>query len=465
MKTKLSNNSLQQRRNFLKKLSLGVGSASLLAMQGKLQLMQSAIAASSNYDFNDHKSLVCVFLYGGNYSFNMLVPYEQAAYQQYAESRNDMALNRDSLLALKGNDYAFHASMPELKALYNADKLGVVANVGALIEPVTKLAYENKTARLPANLFSHSHQQEFWETGATAKNSVHPPGWGGRMMDMLASANTNSEKAALFSVAGNSIWQRGLNPLDFVLNADTGVTKLRAFEKNNWPIWRDGRIAAWDNIKEMQSPYLLSQQLTETFKQKEERISGIADDIASAPEIITSFAADKLSKQLKVVAKMIAIRENLGMKRQIFFVGISGWDNHGNQLEDHATRLSELDAALSSFYKSTVELNVADSVTAFTASEFGRTYSINGDGTDHAWSGHSLIMGGAVKGGQIHGDMPDFTLGGADDTDTTGRFIPKYSVDQYGATVAKWMGMTDSDNLDIFPNLDNFNDKSLGFML
>ena len=161
---------------------------------------------------------------------------------------------------------------------------------------------------------------------------------------------------------------------------------------------------------------------------------------------------------------MISIREALGMKRQIFFVGIGGWDTHGNQLGDHATQLAKLNGALTSFYQSTVDLGVADSVTTFTASEFGRTYSNNGDGTDHAWAGHNLVMGGAVQGGMIHGDMPDTSLGGPDDTDETGRFIPKYGIDQYGATLAQWMGMSLSDVHQIFPNLKNFDVTDLGFM-
>ena len=453
------------RRNFLKKLGLGIGSASVLAMQGKLQLMQAAMAAASDYSaIDDYKSLVCIFLFGGNDSFNMVVPYEQSAYQQYANSRNGMALNRNSLQALNGGDFAFHPSMPDLKDLYNSNKLGVVANVGSLIEPVTKAEYLNETARLPADLFSHSHQQEFWETGATATSSIHPPGWGGRMMDLLSGANTDPTKAALFSLAGNSIWQRGLKPLDFVLNPYSGVTLLEPFTPRDWPLWNNGRIQAWEKIKQMQSPSYLNQHLRNTITSKEARIAELLSSIEIAPEITTTFPSGGLGLQLKMVAKMISIRESLGMKRQIFFVAIGGWDTHSNQLTDHAAQLAKVNGALSAFYQSTVDLDVADSVTAFTASEFGRTYSINGDGTDHAWAGHNLVMGGAVKGGMIHGEMPDLTIGGPDDTDETGRFIPKQGVDQYGATLAKWMGMTDSDMNDIFPNLSNFDNKDLGFM-
>jgi len=456
-----------QRRHFLKKLALGIGSTSVLAMQGKLQLIQAAVAADSDYtSIDDYKSLVCIFLRGGNDSFNMVVPYEQSAYQQYANSRNGMALSRNSLHPLNNSDFAFHASLPDLRSLYNTNKLGIVANVGALIEPVTKAAYLNETARLPADLFSHSHQQEFWETGATAKSSIHPPGWGGRMIDLLADANNDPTQAALFSLTGNNIWQRGLKPLDFVLNPYSGVTQLEAFTERNWPRWNNGRIQAWNKIKQMQSSSLLNQHLTDTFISKEARIAELLSSISQAQEITTPFPEEgALSAQLKMVAKMISIRKALGMKRQIFIVGVGGWDTHSNQLGEHATALSGLNGALASFYQSTVDLGVAGTVTAFTASEFGRTYSINGDGTDHAWSGHNLVVGGAVDGGKIHGDMPNFSINGPDDTDETGRFIPKYGVDQYGATLAKWMGMTDSDMREIFPNLSNFDNTDLGFMM
>jgi uncharacterized protein (DUF1501 family) len=458
---------IESRRAFLKKLSLGVGASSLLATQGKLQLIQSAIAAGTDYSgFNDYKSLVCVFLMGGNDSFNMVVPYEQDAYQQYKTSRGGMALSRDSLLPLKGNKQAFHAALPDLQQLYNNNKLAVATNIGAIIEPTSRSAYQNETVRLPADLFSHSHQQEFWQTGSTAKNSIHPPGWGGRMIDLLASANNSPGEPALFSLAGNSVWQRGLNPLDFVLNPYSGVGQIDAFVDDTYPRWKSSRIAAWQKILESSSTSPLQQQMTNTYKSTEERISSLIGQLAQAQKITTLYPEDNgLGAQLKMAARMISIRENLGMKRQIFFVALGGWDNHNNQLTDHAERLGKLNDALSSFYKTTVELGVADSVTTFTASEFSRTLSNNGDGTDHAWSGHYLVMGDAVKGGQIHGDAIDLSINGADDADDTGRFIPKYGVDQYGATLAQWMGMSTSDRNEIFPNLTNFSSSDLGFMI
>lgn len=241
---------------------------------------------------------------------------------------------------------------------------------------------------------------------------------------------------------------------------------MEAFATQTWPNWKSSRIDAWNKMLNLNNTSLLNKQMTSTYKTTTEHVNKLIEDIAQAQEISTVYPTDNiLADQLKMVAKMISIRENLGMKRQIFFVSLDGWDFHSDQVAFHTAKLKQLNDALNSFYLTTAELGVSNSVTTFTASEFGRTYSTNGDGTDHAWSGHNLIMGDAILGGQIHGDLPDLTIGGVDDVEDTGRFIPKYSVDQYAATLAKWMGMTDSDMLDIFPNLHRFNDKDLGFMV
>ncbi len=454
------------RRAFLKKIALGIGASSLLATQGKLQLIQSAMAASSSYShLNDHKSLVCIFLFGGNDAFNMLIPYEQKAYNQYKRDRTSLALERESLHALKDNQYAFHPSMPDLKTLYNNNNLAVSASLGALIEPVTRNDYQNKVQQLPEHLFSHSHQELFWATGATTKSGVQPPGWGGRMMDMLISANADPSQPALFSLSGNKPWQRGLEPLNFVLNPTLGVEEMKAFKENSWPRWQNSRIEAWNKILQpSHHTSLLEQYSAQTYINTEERIRPLIEALATTQEFTTSFPSNYFAYRLKMTAKMISIRESLGMKRQIFFIGIGGWDTHSNQLNLHSNKLKELNDALHSFYQTTVELGVENSVTTFTTSEFGRSYTANDDGTDHAWASHHLVMGGDVKGGQIHGDMLDLSLNGPDDARSSGRFIPKYGVDQYGATFAKWMGMTDSDMNEIFPNLKNFDTNDLGFM-
>ena len=455
------------RRTFLKSLAAGVGALSLMATQGKLGLIQAAMAQSSDYAaLNDHKSLVCIFLAGGNDAFNMLVPYEQNAYNQYKKTRSKIALSRESLLPLTASDYAFHPSMLELQSLYNNKKLAVAANIGSLIQPTTRAAYQNKTAQLPADLFSHSHQQEFAQACSNAKSSVQPPGWGGRMMDMLAAANDRPRDPALFSFAGNSVWQRGLNPLDFALNPYTGVDEIEAFAKDDWPRWKTSRIDAWHKILKISHPSLIQKQMTKSYISAEERVGLLVGKMAQAPKISTPYPeGNDLASALKMTAKMISIRERLGMKRQIFFVKFGGWDQHTNQINDQRIQLKILNDAMASFYKTTEELGVADSVTTFTASEFGRSYSANKNGTDHGWATHNLVMGGAVKGGEIHGTMPELVLDGKDDARDNGRFIPRYAIDQYGATLAQWMGMSARDVDEIFPNLGNFNEKNLGFMV
>lgn len=463
MKTTPSHNN---RRVFLKSLAFGIGASSMMATQGKLNLIQSAMAQSSDYaGLSDHKSLVCIFLAGGNDAFNMLVPYQQNAYNQYKTTRNKIALSRDSLLPLAGSDYAFHPSMAQLQGLYNSKKLAVSANIGSLIEPTTRANYQNKSSQLPADLFSHSHQQEFLQACSTAKSSIHPPGWGGRMMDMLAAANDRPRDPALFSFAGNSVWQRGLNPLDFALNPYTGVEEIKAFAKDDWPRWKTSRTDAWHKILKINNPSLIQQHMTKSYLSAEERVGLLVGKMAEAPKITTVYPeGNDLASALKMTAKMISIRESLGMKRQIFFLKFGGWDQHANQVNDHRVQLKVLNDAMASFYKTTEELGVANSVTTFTASEFGRSYSANDDGTDHGWATHNLVMGGAVKGGEIHGSMPELILDGKNDARDNGRFIPQYGIDQYGATLAQWMGMSVSDVDEIFPNLKNFDTKNLGFM-
>lgn len=454
------------RRNFLTRLALGIGGASLLATQDKLQLIQSAMAASSSVGTTStHKSLVCVFLYGGNDAFNMLIPYSQSAYQRYVTDRSVMALPYDQLLPLKNTQQAFHPAMSRLQQLFNQGDLAVIANTGALIQPVTKTEITQETAVLPSDLFSHNHQQEFWQTGAAAKASKHAPGWGGRMADLLVSANDDPTTPALFTMAGNSLWQSGLQPLSFSVNPYQGILTFNHLRTGDWPRYRNSRVDAWQQLLERRDESVFRNLLRNTYQQTTARVDKLNALVQGTPELTTPYnEQNHLAQQLRTVATLIAAREAMGLKRQLFFVSAGGYDTHGDQLRSHASVLGALDEALSSFYQTTIELGVADSVTTFTASEFGRTYTSNHDGSDHGWSGHQLVMGADVKGGQVHGELPDFTLGGPDDADGNGRFIPRYAMDQYAATLANWMGLSPSEQAEILPNLVNFDQKNLGFM-
>lgn len=458
----------RQRRRFLKQMSL-LGGTSLLASQSKLQLISTALAADYN-SISNYKSLVCIFLFGGNDAFNMFIPYENAAYQNYANIRQNMAIAQNTLLPVSNGQHAFHPSMPKLRNLYNGNKLALVSNLGNLIEPVTRqqyLDYENGMGniQLPRGLFSHSDQQEIWQTNLMPEAGTSHSGWGGRIADLLRDAN---HFPFSFTLNGNNAWQASDRPETSQFSLASGGISNFFFltqTSDGWPEKRSDLASAWEAIFATNNTHALKQQATESLLRTKVNISELQNALAQTPNIQTPYDdQNELASQLRMAAKLISVREILGMKRQIFFVGLGGWDTHGNQLEDHTALLTNLDNAMDSFYQTTVELGMADSVTAFTASEFGRTLTSNGDGTDHAWGTHGLAMGGNVDGGQIHGELPILEIGGPDDAGDDGRIIPKYSVDQYGATLAKWMNVNDSDLLTVFPNLGNFAVQDLGFM-
>lgn len=458
----------KQRRKFIQHLGMLTGGATLLATQTNLQLMKSALAA--NYSgLTDHKSLVCIFLAGGNDSFNMFIPYESAAHQNYQAIRKEMALPRANLNPVNGgSNYAFHPNMGgAITDLYNQNKLALISNVGTLIQPLTRAEYlafrsGDQSIQVPRNLFSHNSQQEIWQTGHPPHTvNPTPAGWGGRMADLLDSANTAPHLSPSISLSGSNFWLPGNSTQPFSV-AGSGLKNFTHL-RNTPP--HDDRSATWDRLLNLQRSNALEQQAAQSFTSMQDKRDDLENALLSAPAIQTVYPQTSLATSLKMIARLISIRDLLGMKRQIFFVKIGGWDTHDLQFKKHDILLSQVNDAMDAFYKTTEELNIANSVTSFTMSEFGRTSTSNGDGTDHAWGGHQLVMGGAVNGGQVFGTLPDITPGGPDDTSSTsGRIIPTLSVDQYGATLAKWMDMTDSDIDTIYPNLHRFAQHDLGFL-
>lgn len=454
------------RRLFLKKMAAVAGGTALLTMQDRLQLIRAATAAVGNYTtFQDHKSLVCIFLYGGNDAFNMFVPYTNSAYQQYADVRQTMAIARNTLLPVADGQNAFHPSMPNVRDLYDQGKIGLVSNVGTLLEPVARSAILNGNARLPPDLYSHSHQTEMWMTGLPPETAVRNSGWGGRMFDLLMDGGSNSGVPPVFTLIGNNNWQTSENILPFSVNPWNGAESFQFLSGNSWPPWEASRSDAWEAILNLNSSNAMRQQASSSLLTARERIALLQDALSQAAVLQTEFNQDNyLAKQLEMTARLISVRELLGQKRQIYFVGLGGWDTHGQQLQVHADQLMQLDEAMFSFQTALGELGVEDSVTTFTASDFGRTLTANGDGTDHAWGSHALVMGAAVDGGRIHGRLPELELGGQDDAYTDGRIIPDTSLDQFGGTLGKWLGIVDADLDEIFPYLKNFQTRDLGFM-
>lgn len=478
MKTKFNRN----RRNYLKNLALFTGGSTLLSTYGNLQLIQSALAAPSDYTgFTDHKSLVCIFLLGGNDSLNTMVPYTQADYQKYAYVRQTMAIAHDQLLPVAGNKHGFHPNLPGLRELYNEAKLAVASNIGNLFQPISRDAYfnyldgNNSDLNIPPDLFSHNHQQEIWQTNLAPRAGITQPGWGGTMNDLLVAANNNSDIPSAFSISGNNLWQAGVNTHTFGIRAGAGIDDFNDLKNTSWPNQQPSRSEAWNKILNLPHSDLLQIQAANSFKDTKIRANLLRDAFQQAPAFQTPYDnRNGLALQLRSVAKMIAIREQLGLKRQVFFVSADAFDTHSNQLTVHNGLMTMLNDAMLSFQRTLGEIGVEQSVTTFTASEFGRTLTSNGNGTDHAWATDYLVMGGAVDGGKIHGDPIQYSdvsqdqhltekLFGSQDVGS-GRFIPRYSTDQYGATLAKWMGINNSDLVTIFPNLNNFSSQNLGFM-
>lgn len=462
-----------QRRKFLQKMALLAGGSALLAQQGKLQMINRVMAATTaSADVQDYKSLVCIFLLGANDGFNMFVPMQAGAYSDYQNLRQTVAIRSSDLLPVNGVPYGFHPAMPETRGLYNQGRIALISNVGNLVEPLSKQQYLDQSIVVPPALFSHSDQINFWQTSAPTRDVSDlelPTGWGGRLADLLAETNSNIDLPHTIAMETQSLWQQAQETIQLTMNKDDGLGKFHFLNEATSDLREVGRTQAWKEILAMQRTHALEQQVSGNIMQTRQRMTAVKEALALSVGMIDTLPHPQsvLSKQLHMIARMIYAREQLGMKRQIFFVNAPNFDTHKDQLVDHSALLTNLDRGLNSFNQTMEEFAnkgvvSLDSVTTFTASEFGRTLGSNGDGTDHGWGNHHLVMGGAVSGGTVHGELPVIAAGSPDDIGNA--ILPKYATDQYGATLAKWMGVSESDLLTIFPNLGNFPVRDLGFM-
>jgi uncharacterized protein (DUF1501 family) len=450
------------RRRFLGQASCSaIGTTSLLSALINLRLTGTLAASDDDGgEDEDYKALVCLFLAGGNDSFNMLAPIDSAiGYPEYTAARQAVALPQASFLPLgdplpapDGRTLGLNAEMPELKALFDENKASFVANVGTLVERVVKADLTNGMADLPLGLYSHSDQQLHWQSGLPQDRSpLH--GWGGRMADLLRDLNGESRVSMNVSLAGVNLFQSGSATTLLVREIDE-VPEIRTWRTFGFR----HRRAAIESIldQEYQSAFARSFAAS-----KRDAIAASAEYRAALEAIdplATTFDSNNpLSSQLKAVAETIAARDELSKKRQTFFVEMGGWDHHGG-LENHPAMLGQVSQAVGEFYRAMVELGLENKVTLFTASDFGRTITSNGRGTDHAWGGHQFVVGGAVEGGKIFGRYPSLDLG--NDLDTgRGRFIPTTSVDEYVADLALWMGVSPTNLAGlVLPNLSNFHD-------
>ncbi len=451
------------RRAFLQRASaLSVAGTAAPWVLNLAALGEAAAATAADY-----KALVCVFLYGGNDYANTLIPYDNANYAAYQAMRPPLAYLQTALAATvlapsvalpSGRQYALAPELGALLPMFTANKLGVMLNVGTLVGPTTKLQYTNASVPLPPKLFSHNDQQSVWQSsspeGATS-------GWGGRMGDLYAAGNANATFTCV-NVSGNAVFLSGKTAVQYQVST-SGPVALTGAQGSLF-----GSSSCSAALKT-----LVTATRTDVFESEYNRVmarsldagSQLTAALASAPTIATVFpTGNALADQLKLVARMISNADAIGAKRQVFFVSIGGFDTHSSLNAVHPGLLSTVADAMSAFYNATVELGVANQVTSFTASDFGRT-ATGSDGSDHGWGSMHFMLGGAVNGGRFYGTAPAVANNGPDDVGQ-GRLLPSTSVDQYAATLGSWFGISNTELLTVLPNLVNWNasQRNLGFV-
>lgn len=475
------------RREFLRISSLfsasgAIGAASPFA----LNLATLGTAAAATQGINDYKALVCLFLYGANDQANTVLATDSGSWTQYTTVRTT---NEAGSIALPvagaiggvlpitptttqaGRSFALHPSLTEVKSLFEAGRLAILANVGPLIMPTTLTQYKAASVPLPPKLFSHNDQQSLWQAYAPEGASY---GWGGRMGDLLASNNSNPIFTAI-SASGNAVFLSGRTIQQYQVGSN-GSTPINGLSGSLYGSSTAGStlrsIVTGDSGNYFQKEYAavtnraISAQALLGPAMPAAGNNGVPNPTQYTNPNTGVLANNSLATQLQTVARIIAARGALGTKRQVFFVSMGGFDTHDFQRTTQADLLAKLSHAINYFDGTMGNLMGTDmrkQVTLFTASDFGRTFTSNGDGTDHGWGSHHLIVGGAVKGNDIYGSFP--VTGLKHDQDVgSGSLLPQFSVDQYGATLANWFGLSTSQISDVFPNIKNFTNQNLGFI-
>jgi len=456
------------RRKFLKQVGCGaMGSTTLLSTLANLMTANKMLASQPVSSISgDYKALVCVLLAGGNDSYNMLVPKGNAQneYNEYATTRSDLAIPQNQLLAINplvsdGKEYGVHPSMYGMQQMFENENLAFIANVGTLIEPVaTATEYYSGLKNLPLGLFSHSDQIQHWQTATPhSRDSI---GWGGRIADILQSQNSNQAISMNISLSGRNVFQAGETVVEYSISEDEddiqGIKPMNIYMPNSGFLNDIREDAVRDLAGEMYSN-IFKQTLGTTTTQSLDALETFKNAIEAVPEFNTNFSQHSLSKKLRMTAKTIAAKDDLGVCRQTFFITIGGWDHHDEVLANQQFLLGVVNNAIKEFFDALTEIGMEDKVTLFTISDFARTLTSNGNGSDHAWGGNALVAGGAVKGKKIYGTYPSLSLTGNPLTiDGRGNLIPTTSADEYFAELALWFGVSPYDLHILFPNLSNF---------
>jgi uncharacterized protein (DUF1501 family) len=506
------------RRAFLKRAGQLAFTGAALPTAINLAALGEAAAFNAG---SDYKALVCVFLYGGSDYANTLIPADAASYAAYQTIRgttgstlqNGIALGRtpetinsvnlpginaslltpiaggepQSAIGQTGLQYALHPSMSGMQTLFNTQKAAVLLNCGPLVVPLSKANYNSSNRTLyplPPKLFSHNDQQSIWQSSSPEGSTI---GWGGNIGDLALSSNGGSSLFTCISVTGNAVFLSGDNALSYQVGRN-GAVKINAVGTP----YSFGNVGT--AINQLISPTgrtnILEREYGTVTKRAVDAEGVITSAISGFPTTAAPFntfpANNSLSDQLRMVARLIAARGPLNTKRQVFMVSLGGFDSHDNLITDHARNMDRVSSAMKAFHDAMTNLGVADKVTAFTATDFGRTLSSNGDGSDHGWGSHQFIVGGAVNGGKFYGYAPPVSV--SDTSAPTdqwhvrqGRLLPSTGVDQYAATLAKWFGVSDLELVgtagqsyrdSILPYLHNFGGtangvnyaRDLGFM-
>jgi len=443
------------RRTFLRR----AGALTTVAGFSRFGLM-NALAQNAS----DYKALVCIFMLGGNDSHNMLVPQSPAAYTSYLQIRGSLALpdGNAKLLpvsATDGTPYAVTDGLAAIQPLWGAGRLAAVANVGMLVQPTTRAQYLAGAVTVPTNLFSHADQVQEMQAGDA--NGSGGTGWAGRVADAVQAMNGAATFPAAISMSGSALFCAG--------NVVQSASLIPGFDltPNGMAAWPASAAAAKQQALQEILTFdtgLTMVQAANKVRQDAISLNGMLAGLAAGPALTTVFPGTSIGQQLQQVAKIIQLRGSTGMSRQVFFCSIGGFDTHSGQSWAQWDLLRQVAAAMQAFYNATGEMGIPDKVTAFTESDFGRTLQPSGTGCDHGWGSHHLVLGGAVKGGNVYGAFPALALGGPDDSGNRGAMIPSTSIDQYGATLAKWFGVSAAALPTVFPRIGNFPVTDLGFL-
>lgn len=469
----------KSRRDFLRTSACALGGMALASSVESFGIVHALTPQAAS----DYKALVCIFMNGGNDGNNMFVSLDQyngpagSTTEGYFNVRNasGLAIPQASLLAVSpagGGSYGFHPNMPEIRDLFNQDRVAMVCNVGPLVEPLTRTTYQNGTGKKPLQLFSHSDQVGLFQTAIA--NNTSQTGWGGRVADYTKVLNEGATFPQNISIAGLQLLLTGIDTRQLaVADSNTTLANVLQLTMSGSMSEQLARLASFNEMRTFDNNFKLVKAASET------RSSALQTDLALSsvnPQLVTPFPNTSLGRQLLQVARLIKASTDptagINMKRQIFFCQIGGFDNHSSQIGGQATLLTQVSQAMKALYDATVELGVQTKVTTFTLSDFGRTFQPAGSGpvvgSDHAWGNHHMVMGGAVAGRTIYGTYPTLRLGGPNDTDggssPRGRWIPTTSVEQYAATLATWYGLSTSDLPAVFPLIGRFPTPTLGFL-